>query len=259
MNVEITDAYAHCGLRKYKPVEDLRNMMDATGVRRAVLVQHRGEYDHHYIEDIVRANPDRFAGVFLVDHDSAKGVDDVTRWAQRGSLRGIRLAAETLATQRTLWVWAAQLGLHFVVDGEVVERAADLEQFARQHPRTTIIFTHLMHPLVKESPDFGTHRRLLALAQRPNVMVQVSGMHLFSKPPYAELAPWVETLYKRFGPKRLMYASNFPVMKTDAVYRLELELVSGGKFGIPPEALAAVMNDNAVRVWFSPRSRQPRR
>jgi hypothetical protein len=46
--VEITDAYAHCGLRKYKPVEALRAIIKENGVSRTVLVAHRGEYDHSY-------------------------------------------------------------------------------------------------------------------------------------------------------------------------------------------------------------------
>src|SRR6202043_1719838 len=40
IGMEIVDAYAHCGLSKYEPIEKVRAAMAAGGVSRAVLVQH---------------------------------------------------------------------------------------------------------------------------------------------------------------------------------------------------------------------------
>ncbi len=51
--MDIIDAYAHCGIRKYKPYEELDAAMKAGGVSKCVICQHRGEYDHSYIESIV--------------------------------------------------------------------------------------------------------------------------------------------------------------------------------------------------------------
>ena len=241
--VEITDAYAHCGLRKYKPYEELRAFMEKGGVARAVLAQHRGEYDHGYIESIVRRYPKQHAGVFLVDMDAARAIDEITRWAGRGFFRGIRVPAETLANRRPLWDWAATLGLHFVIDGDVARMMGALDQFAVDHPSNAMVFTHLAQPR-------GGHEVFLSLGKRPNVCVQVSGMHSFTKTPYAELIPWIEKLHKSFGPERLLYASNFPVMGDEQTYVTEIELLREGKLGIPGKSVDAVMDTNARRIWF---------
>ncbi len=249
--MEITDAYAHCGLLKYKPVEDLNRVMDRFGVRRAVLVQHVGEFDNGYIEGLVAKIPGRFAGVFLVDLNGAEPAGEVRRWAEGGRFRGIRLPVESLATHAAVWQWAAQLGLNFILYGAFNRaNAARLAGFAGDHPHSAIVLAHLGFPDPKEAPGFASLKPVLELAASRNVLVQVSGMHSRGRPPYDELVPVVKSLYSAFGPERLLYGSNFPNMGEEAVYGLEIDLIRSGKLGIPAEAAPAVMNHNAVRVWF---------
>lgn len=242
--MDVVDAYAHCGIRKYKPYAELDAAMRAGGVARCVICEHRGEYDHSYIESVIRKEPERFRGVFLVDLDKADAIDDVTRWARplsaKSAFSGIRLPVESLRTHRKLWLWAAGLGLNLVVDGDIANGVPLLDQFAREMPRTTIQITHL-----------AQLKDVRALAARPNVHIQISGMHQFGHPPYKELRPVVEKLWREFGASRLLYASNFPVMGDNAVYLKEIELLRSGELGIPASAAKQVMHDNATRLWFS--------
>ncbi len=233
----ITDAYAHCGLRKYKPVADLDGYMDRHGVSRTVLAEHLGEYDNSYIESVVKARPRRFAGVFLVDLANPKAADEVRRWKETGAFRGIRFPSESLLTHRPLWQWAAQLGLHLVVSAPFPRPVIDaLSTFASHNRRTQFQLTHLGTP---------------ELAARRNVHVQISGMHKMGKPPYTELLPQIQELYRRYGAARLVYASNFPVMETEEAYAADIELLSAGRLGIPARDIPLVMNANAERLWFA--------
>ena len=61
------DAYCHCGISKYLPLEDVLAATDHAGMARAVLVQHIGEYDNRYLAELTAAHPGRFAAVGLVD------------------------------------------------------------------------------------------------------------------------------------------------------------------------------------------------
>lgn len=240
--MDITDAYAHCGRRKYRPIEDLNRAMRAAGVKRAVLVQHHGEFDNGYIESIVRADRARFRGVFLVDTEAAGAMDEVTRWAGRGWFRGIRFRAESIVKRRPLWDWAATLGLHIVADRPADAVTEPLAQFAADHPRSRIVVTHL---------GYSANGGPWPLAARDNVLVQVSGMHSHGNPPYEELRPWIARLHSTFGKDRLLYGSNYPVMGGEAVYRQEIALLREGRLGVPAGDAAAVLNANAVRVWFA--------
>ena len=107
-------------------------------------------------------------------------------------------------------------------------------------PQTPIQITHL-----------AQMKDVWPLAGRPNVSIQISGMHQFAKPPYTELRPAVEKLWREFGTSRLLYASNFPVMGDTATYLKEIELLRSGELGIPPSAAALVMRENANRMWFA--------
>ena len=89
----ITDGYSHCGLSKWRPVEDVDRVMNRFGVPRAVLAQHLGEFDNTYIEEIVAARPDRFAGAFVIDTESDDASHALAHWAGRGVFRGIRILA----------------------------------------------------------------------------------------------------------------------------------------------------------------------
>ena len=236
MVMPITDAYAHCGLRKYKPVAELDAVMDRHGVARTVLAEHIGEFDNSYIESVVKQRPQRFAGVFMVDETSPRATDDITRWAKTGAFRGIRFASATVLTHRKLWDWSAQLGLHLVVSAPFpADVTAGVNAFAQDHPRTMLQLTHLA--------GAGFEKRL-------NIIVQVSGMHKDDKAPYAATIPRIRALYDTLGPARLVYGSNFPVMLEEAVYAAEIELLRSGKLGVPEKDVEAVMNGNAVRLWF---------
>src|SRR5262249_43434059 len=150
--------------------------------------------------------------------EKPNAIDDVTYWAKRGTapsaFSGIRLPAESLRTHRKLWLWAAELGLKFVVDGDLDAGVPLLDQFAREMPRTPIQITHM-----------AQRKDVSRLAARPNVHVQISGMHQFAKAPYNELRPVIEKLWREFGDSRLVYASNFPVMEEIAIYLKEIELL----------------------------------
>ena len=111
MRMEIVDGYCHCGLSKYRPVGDVRRFMKRMDISRTVLVQHLGEYDNSYIEQIVSAEPERFVGVFLVDVGAEHAQEFLAFWAQQKEFRGIRLLAHTLETHPKLWEQVAQSDL----------------------------------------------------------------------------------------------------------------------------------------------------
>lgn len=251
----ITDGYGHCGLRKYRPIAEVKRIMDRHGVARANLVQHMGEFDNSYIAGIVRDEPERFAGVFLVDMDAPGASATIEHWASTGHFRGMRVPASTALTHLPLWTKAAELGLHLVVSAPFpADPAAAIRRFAAAHPGNALQLTHLGTPPRGDGPRFASLDPLLTLSSQRNIHIQVSGMHQFADPPYQELLPAVSRIWEAFGEERVIYGSNFPVMETDQAYELEIHLIRSGRLGIPERAAPAVMDANARRLWFDRRS-----
>jgi L-fuconolactonase len=249
---EIIDAYSHCGLSKYEPIEKVRAAMSAAGVSRAVLVQHLGEFDNTYIGSIVESEPQHFAGVLLVDPHQADVISTLQRWAATGNFQGIRLTTEALAAAPTLFAAAGDLGLAIVLyapDG-MRPSLSTLEKELRLAPFTRLVVTHLGTPKVEGSTLDESARDVFQLAKFSNVYLQVSGMKMFCPYPHEPLYPLIAEACEHFGPNRLMWGSNFPVCGTQEDYRADLNLLLEGRWPIPREAIPQVAGDNARRFWF---------
>ena len=252
MKLPIIDGYCHCGLRKYRPLEEVNRIMHRFRVERAVLVQHLGEYDNGYIHEVVADDPERFTGVLLVDAEDPEAERQLQSWHEGGTFRGIRLVADTLQTRPSLWQRAAELGLNLVVfaDPTIAVHSDHLGRFAVEHPKTSMIISHLGMLLSGEAPHYRSQSKILELAEHPNIYVQLSGFHMFERSPYERLLRAIEQLFAAFGARRLFYGSNFPVMGQDSLYGEEIELLLHGRLGVPSTAVPQILSDTARALWF---------
>ena len=248
--MEIIDSYTHCGLSKYKPIGDVEDAMKFAGVSRAVLVQHLGEFDNSYIESIVKEQRERFAGVCLVDHESPDAEDQLARLADGGNFKGVRFTVDTLDAAPRLWDTAAGLGMVLVLyapDG-MANHVASLREFLDRHNDCRMVLTHLGNPSVDGAPE--SEQSVLTLAEYPGVYFQVSGMKMFCPYPHEPLYPLVAEAAARFGGKRLLWGSNYPVVGDRQDYRGDLQLLLDGKLPVPDADIPAIAGGNALSLWF---------
>lgn len=104
------------------------------------------------------------------------------------------------------------LGLHFDLQTPWWN-LPEAEQLARDFPDTTIILNHAGLPSDRSEQGLaGWHAAMSRVAERPNVVVKISGLGLPGKPWRAEDNAWiVQEIIAMFGADRAMFASNFPV------------------------------------------------
>jgi L-fuconolactonase len=231
--------------------------MNSAGVSRAVLVQHLGEFDNSYLQQVARDDPERLAAVCLVDHRSPSAASDNSRWAKTRTFRGVRFPMEVCAVAPELFATAVELELIavlFLPDGLSDERTVDaLDRLLENHRGARGVITHLGNPSVADGPEFTRHVAALAqLARHPGAFLQLSGMKMFCPYPHMELQPVVSAGYDAFGPARILWGSNYPVVGDASAYRDDLALLTGGKLPLPAEAIPAIAGENALRLWFSP-------
>lgn len=248
----MVDAYAHCGIGMYRPVEDVRLTLDAAGVQRAVLCQHLGEYDNGYLGSVVAAEPERFAAVALVDGMATTWREQLDNVTRSGTFRGIRITDDVLNENPELAHEAAMRGFVIVVyaPGGIAGALAPVRQLLGSCPGATVEITHLGNPLI-ENGAVAKGFELLELAAEPGVVVTMSGLPMFCAYPHHELDELIKAALAAFGPTRLLWGSNFPVAGADAsTYTRELELVLSGRWGLDDRAIEMITHENANRVWF---------
>lgn len=246
------DAYTHCGISKYLPVGKLRAVMDGAGIGRAVLCQHLGEYDNTYLESVVRAEPDRFVAVALVDSTRADWRSELQSIAESGAFRGVRIVDDVLAENPDLAEEAAALGLVIVVHAPsgIGRAVAPIRRLSAAYPNATIEVTHLGNPRLEDG-SLASGLELLELAHEPGVVVTLSGLPMFCDYPYSELDELIVATFDAFGPDRVLWGSNFPVAGGDQPsYGRELDLIRSGRWGLDPAAAELVTEVNARRIWF---------
>lgn len=251
-DMELIDGYTHCGLSKYEPVERVEEVMAAAGVGRAVLVQHLGEFDNSYLGRIAAEQPTRFAAVCLVDHEAADCVTTLQRLATSGCFKGLRLTHDALEARPALADAAIDSGLIIVFYGAngVTPAAPLLSGLLHRHPDARLVLSHLGQPDPADSPQFAHSDAMWRWAEYPNVYVQLSGMKMFCAWPHEALYPFIEKVIEHFGPARLFWGSNFPVVGDTSDYRNDLLLLLEGKLPVAASDIPAVAGGNAKKLWF---------
>jgi L-fuconolactonase len=242
------------------PLELLEQYMAEHGVERAVLVQplFPGD-DNSYVADCAAAAPERFAAVCVVDPRAAEAPDRLDYWVSQRGCRGLRLRPRVPAeaacfgqpTTFPLWQRAERLGVvvNLLCGAEHLPTVAEL---AARFPGVSIAIDHLGHPDPAAGVDAPGFQALLALADHPRVFVKVSGQSYVSRRPYPhdDLRDMVHALYDRFGPRRLIWGSDFPHVLLKSGYHRALRLPERAYDFIPAADRDLLLGENARTLYW---------
>lgn len=246
--------------RPYGP-EDLRPLLRAARIDRTVLVQVAPD-----VEETVRfleiAETTDFVGgvVGWAGFDQPDAAETIERLAEHRALRGLRPMLQ--AIEETEWILrpavepavAAMLAAGLSFDALVQPRHLDvLARFADRHPRLPIVVDHGAKPQIHRGaagfePWASEMRRL---AERSQVYCKVSGLltEAGPSPRAADLDRYVDHLLECFGPSRLMWGSDWPVVTLAAGYG-EWHADARVFFSdLSEEEQAAVFGDTAARFY----------
>lgn len=95
-------------------------------------------------------------------------------------------------------------------------------EFVDRHPGQVFIVDHIAKPKIKEGATAPWGSNIAELARRENVYCKVSGMATeadWDRWTPEQLRPYFDTVLAAFGPGRLMFGSDWPVLTLAATYR----------------------------------------
>jgi predicted TIM-barrel fold metal-dependent hydrolase len=214
----------------------------------------------------VEASP-RFVGVRdMLAHDRDRGVMNYDERTERCLEAAWQRGFDELGRRNLsfdAWMYHPQL--------------RSFEAVVAKHANTRVILDHIGTPLGYGGPFAGYGRTqsareeiaarwrddLAALAQHPQVHAKISGLtmpvvgwgfHERPTPPSRTelvecLGPMVETALELFGPRRCMFASNFPMDKVSAAWTSLYDVFDELTRTRDEGERRALFHDNAVRVY----------
>jgi L-fuconolactonase len=250
-------------------VEQLLFEMDQNGVDQAVVVCARIEHnpdDNDYVAGCLLRYPGRlhqFADVDCSWTETYHAPGAATRLSQaidRYGLKGFThyvrgddddaawfLSSEGLAFLQVAADRKQIVSLSISADFQPVVR-----QLAERFPSVPFVCHHMGVPRATELEPRPIFRNILASARLPNVYVKLSGFHYASgvawEYPYPDCAWLVRGLYEHFGPDRLLWGSDYPVVRRAMTYQHALEAVRTHCDFIPAADRAKILGDSLDRL-----------
>jgi len=237
--------------------ETLLALNHEAGVDRTVLVQGFGPYayDNSYAADCAVQHPDRFACVSIVDQLQKNAADRLTYWAKERGACGARLItiAESevmLDEPRALMLWerAAELDIPLCIMTrfhQVPRLPAMLERF----PNLPVALDHLALPPLSEGVPYAALKPLFELVRFPKLYLKFSSETIYAaRKGKSTPREFFRRLVEHFGPKRIMWGSNFPATH-DRGLKEQLEMARAELSFLPAEDQRWLFGEAALALW----------
>ena len=125
-------------------------------------------------------------------------------------------------------------------------------RFVDRHPKQVFVLDHLAKPRIRERILAPWRENLRELARRENVYGKLSGLVTeadFMRWTPQELQPYMQAALEAFGPRRLMFGSDWPVVTVASDYGRWLKFVRAFTARLTPDEQAAILGGNATRVY----------
>ncbi|RST31517.1 amidohydrolase [Sphingomonas ginkgonis] len=213
--------------RDYGPA-DLAPHLSRHNIGRTILVQAAPTLaETRFLLDLARATPFVAGVVGWFDFEAPDASEQLTRLATDPLLRGVRPMLQDIADEgwilrpafESLLRKLARRDLAF--DALITPRHLTiLPKLLDRHPGLRIVIDHGAKPAI-ENGGLGTWASgMRALADYPELRVKLSGLVTEAGPDWnvERLRPYVDVLLDCFGPNRLMWGSDWPVLELAASY-----------------------------------------
>jgi len=241
--------------------EMLLELMKANGVERTVIIQViHYRWDNSYLADVLKQYPKYFQGVARVNPESLSAPDDLSRLVKEQGFRGVRISPSADANgdwirgplMPPLWKRCESLKVPMTVL-TAVTRMPDVANLIEKYPNLTVVIDHMADSPLHKPEELD---KLIALRRYPKVFVKVSHTWSLSKQPYPyeDSQAQVKRLYDTFGPQRLMWGTDWPLVENYCGYARALALVRDEMKFLNEEDKSWMLSRTVEKVWPFPKA-----
>lgn len=125
-------------------------------------------------------------------------------------------------------------------------------RFVDRHPNQIFILDHIAKPKIKGNEIEPWRRNIAELARRENVYCKVSGMVTEADPnrwTAKLLRPYFDAVLESFGPRRLMFGSDWPVCLLGVEYARWMDVVRGWTAELAQSERDRILGGTAIEAY----------
>jgi L-fuconolactonase len=125
-------------------------------------------------------------------------------------------------------------------------------EFVDRHPTQVFILDHIAKPKIKSQALSPWRERMRELARRENVYCKLSGMVTeadWNSWTENDLYPFIDAVLECFGPKRLMFGSDWPVSLVACSYQKWIEVVELSTASLSPSERDRLLGGTAKEAY----------
>jgi L-fuconolactonase len=239
--------------------ETLLELMKANGVSGTVIIQAiHYRWDNSYLFEVIKQYPKLFRGVVRVNPESPTAPQDLAKLSRMAGFAGVRLSPAPGPEgdwingpfMGPLWSLTRNLGSTMTIL-TATTRLPDVARLISNYPDLDVVIDHMADCPVGKREEL---QKLLDLARFPRVYVKISHMWMVSKQsyPYADAHEMVHRIYDKFGPRRLMWGTDWPLVEEHCGYAKALALVRDELKFLNAEDKEWILGKTVERVWPFP-------
>ena len=207
---------------------DAAPLFDAAGIDGIVLVQAAAtEAETRFLLSLAETDPRVRGVVGWTDMMAPDAPERLAALAQDPRLRGIRPMWQDIADddwmlrpeQHAAYRAVIELGLTFDALARV-RHLAHLPRLIERHPDLPLVIDHAAKPDIAAGRHAEWRTAMAVLAAFPHVRCKLSGLVTEATPgaPLDAIRLYADTLLELFGPQRLIFGSDWPVLTTRQDY-----------------------------------------
>lgn len=251
--------------RDYGPA-DLAPLIEAGGIDKTILVQAAPtEAETRYLLEIAHRTPFVAGVVGWVDFEVQDVAERIAELAADPLLVGLRPMVQDIADDG----WLAKPGLatafealiahDLIFDALVLPRhLRPLLTVLERHPALSVVVDHAAKPHIAAQSFDPWREDMRAVAAHANTVCKLSGLVTEASATWMpeHLRPVADCLLDLFGPSRLLFGSDWPVVTLRAGYARWLEVAESLLSKLSVAERESVFGGNAARIYLGTRGRR---
>ena len=208
--------------------QDMKPLLQQHGIDVTVLVQAAPTIEEtEYMLGLADATDFVAKVVGWVDFENPSHIKHLERFARHSKFAGVRPMIQDIADQDWMhradvqWAYQAIIDLDLTFDalGFPIHLDNFLTLFNR-YPAMRTVVDHCMKPAIRDNAFNDWARTMKAIARETTAFCKLSGLATEAKPGWTTdtLRPYAEHVIDVFGPSRVMWGSDWPVLELNGTY-----------------------------------------